>query len=195
LTGEVGYQIRLDGETNNTVQNILSCNNIWNVENSSAILPIVYRGVPTYNVHLYNVMHINSSSCQPYISVTTPANIDFGSVNVGYNYIVDKNITVDTNLLDTKITMSSTDFVGIDTIDKGNFTYYANYTSYIDNSKLKQPVTLTMYRKNVLQTDYYRYNLYVPTVRAGTYDATWTVVYAVNSQPIVDFVYDDGYEK
>jgi parallel beta-helix repeat protein len=189
LTGEVGYQLRVDADTNNTFQNVLSCNNVWNVENSSAVLPVVYRGVPTYRIHLYNVMNINSSSCSPYISIITPANINFGIVNVGSNYTVQNTTSVDTNLLDTKISMSSTGFTGPETFGGGNLTYYVNYTSII--TTLKNPATVTMYRKNTIQTDYFDFRLSVPNVLAGNYTAIWTVTYAVNSQPIVDFIYDE----
>jgi hypothetical protein len=192
--GSRGFEFRADGAgINNTVSNMISCNNTITGDDFADYnwINVLHRESASQNrwIHLYNVMNINSSSCSPYISLIVPTIVNFGYVSAGSNYSVGNITKTDTNLIDTKISMSNGNLIGLlDTINSENLTYYANWTT--STYAMKNPVTLTLYRRDTLENDYYNFNVSIPSsAYAGIHIGTFTETYAANSQPMVDYIY------
>jgi hypothetical protein len=180
--GAIGFAFR-ERFGNQSLTNLIACNNTINTDQYWT--NTWYRNMTSDHIELFNVMNINSSSCSPYISLTL-SNVSFGTTSQGSTNYLQNVQEVDTNLLDTKVEMSNTDFsdgAGHSFL-AGNLTYGFSFVPVTDPALITNPNTITMYRNATYQNDYYNYTLSIPVdAYPATYISTLTLSYSANSAP------------
>jgi hypothetical protein len=166
------------GSGNNPINNMYAYNNtIWGNISSSPGLKIWYADVD-FGTKLVgsNIFHPETDTLTPYLSVILNySSIDYGITQPFRSYDYIGGITVNTNMLDYKIEVDSTDLVsGANLISKSNFSFGFNKT--LDFNYLLNPYnTITIFKQNLQETFNILTRLYVPLVAPGTYVGNITI--------------------
>jgi parallel beta-helix repeat protein len=159
------------------IQNLLACNNSA-VFNTSWTLSSTG---PT--PRLFNVMRIESISCNPFLNFIFPSTIDFGLVSP--NTIVDKlqSITVESNMVNiTYKVIANTDWTSEDntfSISTLNFTVDKNLPYPTEMITLELGILKPIYHFLVSQFGSMIESLWrlsVPSINPGIYSANITIV-------------------
>jgi hypothetical protein len=123
-----------------------------------------------------NIFHPETNTLSPYLSLV----LNYTSINYGItipfnNYDYVGGITIDTNMIDYKIEIDSTDLVsGANSISKSNLSFGFNKT--LDFSYLITPYnTITILKQNLQDMFNILTRLFVPLVPPGSYTGTVTI--------------------
>jgi len=163
---------------NNPINNMYAYNNtIWGNATNSPGVKIWYADVD-FGTKLVgsNIFHLETDTLTPYLSVILNySSIDYGTTQPFRSYDYIGGITVNTNMLDYKIEVDSTDLVsGTNSISKNNLSFGFNKT--LDFNYLLNPYnTITILKQNLQDTFNILTRLYVPLVAPGTYTGTITI--------------------
>jgi hypothetical protein len=163
---------------NNPINNMYAYNNtIWGNSSSSPGVKIWYADAD-WGTKLVgsNIFHPETDTLTPYLSVVLNySSIDYGTTQPFNSYDYVGGITVNTNMIDYKIEVDSTDLVsGTNSISKNNLSFGFNKT--LDFNYLLNPYsTITIFKQNIQDIFNILTRLYVPLVPPGTYTGTITI--------------------
>jgi hypothetical protein len=163
---------------NNAVNNMYAYNNTLRGDSSTVPgVKMVYDDI-TYGTKLYgsNIFHPETDTLTPYLSVILNySSIDYGTTQPFRSYDYIGGITVNTNMIDYKIEVDSTDLVsGTNSISKNNLSFGFNKT--LDFNYLLTPYnTITILKQNLQDIFNILTRLYVPLVAPGTYVGNITI--------------------
>jgi parallel beta-helix repeat protein len=158
---------------NNEINNMIAYNNTLRADSSDYPNKKIWYGDIDIGTKLYgnNIYHPETTTLDPYLSITLNyTEIDYGLVMPYnyYNYI--GGITIDTNRIDYKIEVNSTDLVnGTNVIDKSNFSF--GFSKTTDFNFLIKPYNTITILKQLLQDSYnILTRLYIPLVYPLRYE-------------------------
>jgi hypothetical protein len=123
-----------------------------------------------------NIFHPETDTLTPYLSVILSySSIDYGTTEPFNSYDYVGGITVNTNMIDYKIEVDSTDLVsGANSISKSNLSF--GFIKTLDFNYLLNPYnTITILKQNLQDMFNILTRLYVPLVAPGTYTGTITI--------------------
>jgi hypothetical protein len=163
---------------NNTINNMYAYNNTLRGDSSAAPGVKIEYDDMTYGTKLYgsNIFHPETDTLTPYLSVVLNySSIDYGTTQPFNSYDYIGGITVNTNMIDYKIEVDSTDLVsGANSISKNNLSFGFNKT--LDFNYLLNPYnTITIFKQNLQDIFNILTRLYVPLVAPGTYVGNITI--------------------
>ena len=166
------------GYQNVSIENVIACNNDVTFNTSWRVREPYFKDRGGY---LVNVMRIESSSCEPYLSTTFNYNaIDFGAVYPYNTYDVVGTMQIDSNMINITFSVNGTDLISDeDVIPSTNI-------QFSPSKYLEFPTTLIPIESIVKYVFYYLPNEFnnivenlfrfsVPLVRPGVYSGTITV--------------------
>jgi hypothetical protein len=172
------FSLFLIGSFGNPINNVFAYNNTI-FANASAMpgVKIWYRDLDFgYRLIGSNIFHPETNTLSPYLSLV----LNYTSINYGttipfdsYDYV--GGIAIDTNMIDYKIEIDSTDLVsGANSISKSNFSF--GFSKTLDFSYLITPYnTITILKQNLQDMFNILTRLYVPLVPPGSYTGTVTI--------------------
>jgi len=163
---------------NNPINNMYAYNNtIWgNITNSPGVK--IWYADADWGTKVVgsNIFHPETDTLTPYLSVILNySSIDYGTTEPFNSYDYIGGITVDTNMIDYKIEVDSTDLVsGANSISKSNLSF--GFSKTLDFNYLLSPYnTITIFKQNLQDIFNILTRLYVPLVAPGTYTGTITI--------------------
>jgi hypothetical protein len=166
------------GSYNDPINNMYAYNNtIWGNATINPGVKIWYADVD-WGTKLVgsNIFHPETDTLTPYLSVILNySSIDYGTTQPFNSYDYVGGITVNTNMIDYKIEVDSTDLVsGANSISKSNLSF--GFSKTLDFNYLLNPYnTITILRQNLQDMFNILTRLYVPLVAPGTYTGTITI--------------------
>jgi parallel beta-helix repeat protein len=163
---------------NNPINNMYAYNNtIWGNKTNSPGVKIWYGDVD-FKTKLVgsNIFHPETDTLTPYLSIVLNySSIDYGTTEPFRSYDYVGGITVNTNMIDYKIEVDSTDLVsGANSISKSNLSF--GFSKTLDFNYLLNPYnTITIFKQNLQDMFNILTRLYVPLVAPGTYIGNITI--------------------
>ena len=164
--------------SNYSISNVFACNNTATFNTSWRVTEPYFRDRGGY---LVNVMRIESSSCEPYLSaIFNYTSIDFGSVQPYNTYDVVETMQIDSNMINITFSVSGTDLISAeDVIPSTNIQF--SPSKYLEFPTALVPIeSIAKYVFYYLPNEFNNIveNLFrfsVPLVRPGIYTGTITV--------------------
>jgi hypothetical protein len=162
----------------NPINNMYAYNNtIWSNDTINPGVKLWYADVDWGGKLVgSNIFHPETNTLTPYLSVILNySSIDYGITEPFNSYDYIGGITVNTNMIDYKIEVDSTDLVsGANSISKSNLSFGFNKT--LDFNYLLNPYnTITILKQNLQDMFNILTRLYVPLVPPGTYTGIITI--------------------
>jgi hypothetical protein len=162
----------------NAINNVYAYNNtIWANSTSNPNVKIWYRDLDFGNKLIgSNIFHPETNTLSPYLSfVLNYTSINYGTTIPFNSYDHVGGITIDTNMIDYKIEIDSTDLVsGVNSISKNNLSFGLNKTLSF-NFLLTPYNTITILKQNLQDMFNILTRLFVPLVPPGSYTGTITI--------------------
>jgi parallel beta-helix repeat protein len=172
------FSLFLISSFGNPINNMFAYNNT--IFGNASLMPgvkILYRDLD-FGDRLIgsNIFHPETNTLSPYLSlVLNYTSINYGTTIPFNSYDFVGGITIDTNMIDYKIEIDSTDLVsGANSISKNNLSF--GFSKTLDFSYLITPYnTITILKQNLQDMFNILTRLYVPLVPPGSYTGTITI--------------------